>query len=78
MKYFNEQPGEPLVARPCFICSRMMDIQYPTRQLICHKCDVLEACEPIIYVGTIAAISGTWQGEEVIYIDHQKVYAPTP
>lgn len=75
--------GEPdldltITPRPCFICGRMMDIQKPTRQLVCPVCDVLEACDPLLYSGKLAAISGQWQGEEVIYLDHGKVYAPTP
>lgn len=64
------KPTEPIIERPCFVCGEMMEIVKPTRQLKCARCDVLEAGDLCMSVSTLAATHGTWQGEDVTYIDH--------
>jgi hypothetical protein len=55
----------------------MMDVVKPTRQLFCKPCDILEACHPIVCMPlTLTVMSGDWEGTD--YIDHSKIYAPTP
>lgn len=66
-----------LTPRPCFVCGEMMDVVKPTRQLFCKPCDILEACHPIVCMPlTLTVMSGDWEGTD--YIDHSKIYAPTP
>jgi hypothetical protein len=68
----------PLVSRPCFFCGEIMDIIKPVRQLVCKKCDVFEACDPLTYVAKLdgTAETGPWRGET--YLDHSQQHAPTP
>jgi hypothetical protein len=68
----------PLIPRPCFFCGEMMDIIKSIRQLICKQCDVTEACNPLIYLPKLAATAATWHGEEIPYVNHAEVHAPTP